>query len=85
MRTVRGYQASPTGGKSRTDFKVYGMKDGSDAQRAYDSIAGLEGIHEISVNIPQRRVSVSHAAQPGIGDRIRKTLLGVGFRTQLKS
>lgn len=84
MRTVRGNQPDCWGGASRTDLKVYGLKDATAAQAAYDALGQLEGVHQILVDIPLRRITVAHAPQPGMAQAIVGVLRGIGFRAQQK-
>lgn len=85
MRTVRGLRSNAPIGRSRSELKVYGMRDATAAQLAYAAIAAMQGVHQINVDIAHRRMSVSHEPLPGITRTICETLGHLGFRATPKS
>lgn len=80
MRTARNAHNVSPPQQFRTDLKVYGMKDAASAQAAYDAVGGLEGVHQIRLDIGRRRVAVIHSGAAGMTALIAQTLREIGLR-----
>lgn len=83
MRTVGG-TPSNGGGLTRTDLKVYGMKDAAAAQAARDALRKLEGVEEVRIDIPSRRITIRHRSGADLTAKAIKTLFSIGLRAGRK-
>ncbi|MFZ5823265.1 MAG: heavy-metal-associated domain-containing protein [Bacillota bacterium] len=81
MRSVRGYVPYQM---ARSDFKVYGMKDTTAAQAAYDALGALDGVQQVHLDIAHRRAIVMHDQRPGLVDEMVQTLRDLGLRAVQK-
>ncbi len=67
-----------------TSLKVYGMRDAAAAQRAYDALRQIDGVQQISMNVPLRRINVTHTPRRGITQELVAALRSLGFHAQEK-
>ena len=67
-----------------TSLKVYGMRDASAAQLAYDALRQIDGVHQIVLNVPLRRINVTHTPRRGITQELVAALRSLGFHAQEK-
>lgn len=85
MRTVRSVSSQQPTGPIRTDLKVYGMKDATAAQAAYDVLGSLDGVQQVHLDIARRRITVLHDPVPGLAGDIIQRLRQLGFRVMQKA
>jgi len=67
-----------------TSLKVYGMRDAAAAQLAYDTLRQIDGVQQIALNVPLRRINVTHAPRRGITQELVAALRSLGFHAQEK-
>lgn len=71
--------------RSRLDLKVYGMSDTASAEVIRETLVRLEGVLEVRLDVPSRRVAVWHAGLPGTPQAICEALRNIGFRALQKA
>ncbi|HEY3363560.1 MAG TPA: hypothetical protein VGK74_00635 [Symbiobacteriaceae bacterium] len=80
MHTIHAERSSGARERFQTDFKVYGMRDAASARLVYETLAKVEGVRQIQLDVDLRRVSVAHADQAGIVPKLCEDLRAAGFR-----